>query len=257
MTLQTYAIWDRDTEPMPEARVVVCIPRRGATPVEQTVAVAEALVRGMWFVVPDAWNIRGPLHPRVIPALYAERQDGISGLLNLDAVRAEHRALVLCPSEPLDVGVSLAIGRSGRRDNPLIGIVVIVPPPKSNIDTSTGLRPAVRGGECTICLHEKPMHEATCARVVEPWPLHPAWVRSIVGQCRSVGVPVAFAGWGEWMPHNQGSPDAIATLPSDARISEVVRRDGDMHWIKVGAISAGRLLDGAEVIDVPEWLGST
>jgi protein gp37 len=63
-------------------------------------------------------------------------------------------------------------------------------------------------------------------------PLHPDWVKSLVGQCRAARVPFFFKSWGEWSPFTP-------------KFSFQQYKFGDgllMH--RVGHKAAGRLLDG-------------
>lgn len=68
-------------------------------------------------------------------------------------------------------------------------------------------------------------------------PMHPDWVRSILGQCKAAGIPFFFKQWGEWLASPQVQPRDIT---------------GDTTcMIRVGKKTAGRLLDGREWSEYP------
>ena len=92
-------------------------------------------------------------------------------------------------------------------------------------------------------------------------PMHPAWVRSLRGQCRAAGVPFFFKQWGEWQ---------IASVENGHHDSDMARNTahwvdqaGQMHkpssigldnpiaMVKVGKKAAGRVLDDRELNEVP------
>lgn len=72
-------------------------------------------------------------------------------------------------------------------------------------------------------------------------PMHPDWVRSIVGQCQSADVPFFFKQWGEWYPDRRG-------IYAGARSAIF----GDTVAHRVGKRAAGRLLDGREWNEFPQ-----
>lgn len=112
-------------------------------------------------------------------------------------------------------------------------------------------------------------------------PMHPAWVRSILGQCLDAGTAFFFKQWGGWKPISQmrdGESDDLYH-PAPLRHPEAIRRckvantvlhaDGSRHddpadraafaagsgammMFEVGKAKAGRLLDGCEHNGMPE-----
>lgn len=194
----TIDIWDWEREPHPpSARVVVCRPGTlnllgGALEAARHIVESKKAHPGQTFVIPDSWTGYEHPMPGIVPALYAERQSDLDGVGALLAVQAERRAIVLCPREAMvleEHGAGpwcLDVDTRARID-----LVVIIPPPEARA--------------CGRCAGDgRVMHPITdrnsdgmmvdCAACngsgrIEPWPLHPAWIRGIVEQCRSAGVP--------------------------------------------------------------------
>ncbi len=96
-------------------------------------------------------------------------------------------------------------------------------------------------------------------------PMHPDWVRDLRGQCALAGVAFHFKQWGEFVSGDQAacslndcyekartggwvSPDGSYTLGE----SSVPSFAGSQHVFKVGAASAGRVLDGVTHDAFPE-----
>jgi len=75
-------------------------------------------------------------------------------------------------------------------------------------------------------------------------PTDPKWVRSMLEQCRSAGVPFHFKQWGEWSPDG----DVVAENPGVV----VYYTDGmSVPMYRVGKKSAGRMLDGVMYNEFP------
>ncbi len=76
-------------------------------------AMETARAAGRHVIVPDTeavwWlaSSQEPMPERLTPALYVERQSDLAGAAALLAVKAERRALVISPREPIDLGVDL------------------------------------------------------------------------------------------------------------------------------------------------------
>lgn len=81
-------------------------------------------------------------------------------------------------------------------------------------------------------------------------PMHPDWARSLRDQCAAAGVPFFFKQWGECCYPEQmtsavyQSIDAAENLSGHGQYNE--------PW-RIGAKRAGRLLDGREHIEYPEF----
>lgn len=75
-------------------------------------------------------------------------------------------------------------------------------------------------------------------------PMHPDWVRQIVADCQGAGVPVMFKQWGEWLALGQ-DPEGFDVTDNGTTV------DG-LPVYRVGKRNAGRLIDGAEVMEWPK-----
>lgn len=258
MKPDTFAIWDWEREPQPpSARVVVCtfgdeefcrLPADRRREIQRLVVDEPA---GRVFVSPHRPDALYPGHPypaHIIPALYAERQADLAGVRALLAVQAERRTIVLCPREAMDLREHLPQlhwndPRLGLRTRPdawgAVDLVVVIPPPETECVTCRGLG--------------HPSEDCNGRGRIEPWPLHPAWVRGIVEQCRTAGVPAVFLGWGRWLPWSQRPMDMVLTRDMLIHNGAAVDIGGEYAW-PVGEERSGRLLGGVEVMDLPEWL---
>jgi protein gp37 len=74
-------------------------------------------------------------------------------------------------------------------------------------------------------------------------PLHPDWVRSVKDQCQEAGVPFFFKQWGEW-----GVMESI-----EAPIRKSIAYDPGTGTCRYGKQYTGRLLDGREWSELPQW----
>ena len=81
-------------------------------------------------------------------------------------------------------------------------------------------------------------------------PMHDKWVRALRYQCEESSVPFFFKQWGEWIPVNQLSLDALAAARARGVKSHVFE-DGS-EALRVGKPAAGRTLDGATHDGHPE-----
>jgi hypothetical protein len=272
--MTTYELWDpREAETPPDADVVVLPAFRSVPPERDGDAlVAKFFVAGLYqrcvrFVLPFVspldfvdwraeWCRRtmAPWPSNVVPALYAETQASLdAGICDLDdetcVGRNERRALVLCPRQEIDLVSDQAVCKLMAW---AIDLVLVVPP-TSLVDYSETSRPAVRGGECAVCLHAPPLHEPSCPVVVHgAWPMHPAWVQKIVEQSREAEVPVAFLGWGDWCPVSDVAPP----VPSGTEEGSVRRGPDDCLPIltyRLGREKSGRTLNDAPVADELRW----
>jgi protein gp37 len=109
-------------------------------------------------------------------------------------------------------------------------------------------------------------------------PMHPDWARSLRDQCKSAGVAFFFKQWGEWLPalvhsgglatswsaandqkfgkdfkmlgrvYSEGNP-----LFDDRKFDSLQMQDDCTMMIRVGKKAAGRLLDGVEHNEYPEY----
>lgn len=223
------AVWDWEREPVPDARVVVCRPGLFDNPDDRLLSEVRANAFSVHKTYKRDWVIgalRGPIladHVDIlwmrmlIPALYAERQVDLTRLPDLFAVKAERRALVLCPREAIDLEGVLHIGcRSCSEDGhqPFtqdrchscdgdgyhvpIDLVVIIPPPEARLCAECGgagsRKPTCDASGCEDGGGEHHCFVKACAECrgcgfIGPWPVHPAWVRGIVEQCRAAGAP--------------------------------------------------------------------
>ena len=76
-------------------------------------------------------------------------------------------------------------------------------------------------------------------------PMHPDWVRSIRDECRAVGLPFFFKGWGEWAPNclcDSKLPHRIIDRPQPGKMGCMFR---------CGKKAAGRLFEGREWNEFP------
>jgi len=202
------------------------------------------LGKGRAFVLPGPdwhpWKGGASFANGSIPALHVTTQPRAADIAALLAVMSERRALVCSPREALDL-TAADLWEPSEQDiaQPLIDLIDIL---------------IIAGFDD---------------------PLHPEHVRSLVEQGRAAGVPVIFAGWGRWLPQDQGSgpfqPTKYVFLNRDGRICTTgdSLRGGD-GWVGVGRVDegysghvvdnriikgAGALLDGQPVCDWPAWLG--
>ena len=70
-------------------------------------------------------------------------------------------------------------------------------------------------------------------------PIHPAWVRSLQGQCKEADIPFMFKQWGEWHPNHH----SISRPDLNYEQKDLLFKDG-MAMCRVGKKKAGRELDG-------------
>lgn len=168
--------------------------------------------------------------PQIIPALHVTRQADLARLPALREVRAERWALVVTPGEAIDLVAGGALGCDCPDDERCWGICAFyrswpLGVAKRRIDAVF-----IVGGDA---------------------PVHPDWVRTIVKQCRAVGVPIVFLGWGAYLPESQS-----ANIVSIAeRVTLHTEQAPGILWWCVGAERSGALLDGKPVEDVPAWVG--
>ncbi len=84
-------------------------------------------------------------------------------------------------------------------------------------------------------------------------PMHPDWARSLRDQCQAAGVPFFFKQWGEW-----GISYIGENVERSRRVFlRTVTQAGnlvDTGMVKVGKKKAGRLLDGREWNQFPEFV---
>lgn len=79
-------------------------------------------------------------------------------------------------------------------------------------------------------------------------PVHPNWVRGLRDQCQMFGTPFFFKGWGEWAPSCE-----LGAMSSELRrYSNHFWEDGEVSYA-VGRKLSGRLLDGREWLEFPEF----
>lgn len=64
-------------------------------------------------------------------------------------------------------------------------------------------------------------------------PSDPAWFRSLLSQCRELGIPFHFKQWGEWAPATHHSPKGKAHCS-----------DYSVELVRLGKRESGRKLDG-------------
>lgn len=88
-------------------------------------------------------------------------------------------------------------------------------------------------------------------------PSHPDWFRSLRDQCARVGVPFHFKQWGEWCEYSgQQRMQGSQAMTADGRCKVCTEAFdpvvGDSMVVRVGKVTAGRLLDGRTHDGVPE-----
>lgn len=84
-------------------------------------------------------------------------------------------------------------------------------------------------------------------------PMHPAWVRSICGQCAAAGVAFFFKQWGDWHPWGEALADRTKNYLSFGKDPARYRiLDDEAIVARVGKKAAGRILDGVEHNGMPE-----
>lgn len=81
-------------------------------------------------------------------------------------------------------------------------------------------------------------------------PVHPDWVRSLRDQCIAANVPFFFKSWGKFCYPDQMPDDTYRKV--DAAHNLAGHGDYDKPW-RVGKKAAGRLLDGEEWNEVPNY----
>jgi hypothetical protein len=248
------AYWDWTTgAAVPDARIVVCAPgtyTKHLLDVYGRHQASDESGNARPYVVPFLWSTETPPY-WFIPAIHVTHQADLARLPDLLAVKAERRALVLTPGETIDL---VAVGALGC---------------------------GCPGGHMDLC-HGGCAYAANSKRRIDvvfivggDAPVHPDWVRTIVEQCRAVGVPVVFLGWGSWLPQSQGSgpfrPTSYVFLNRDGRLDKTGHSIvTNMGWVGVGRVDgehsghvvdnriirgAGALLDGKPIEDVPTWVG--
>lgn len=261
--------WDRG-EPVPDARLVVCAPGLRESPRASDGAARREVwaLPSQWFIVPGDWE-RSDCPPRwIIPALHIRTQADLARLPDLLAVQAERRALVLSPKE--EIGLSLVLRREVRKhvecshddQCPMCTGEICA------LDGAGGCGwgPHREGYPCEHSVDERHL-EVRSGSAIDlviiigfDEPLHPEHVRSAVEQCRAAGVPVVFAGWGEWVPTEVVDPtttdDVMERLIGEVGWMVPVRYVGDRWHARVGAARSGALLDGEPVADLLEWVSA-
>jgi protein gp37 len=81
-------------------------------------------------------------------------------------------------------------------------------------------------------------------------PVHPDWVRSLRDQCIAANVPFFFKSWGKFCYPDQMPDDTYRKV--DAAHNLAGHGDYDKPW-RVGKKAAGRILDGREWNEVPNY----
>jgi protein gp37 len=91
-------------------------------------------------------------------------------------------------------------------------------------------------------------------------PMHPAWARGLLAQCREAGVPFFFKQWGDWgdIPYRLMAEKCVAVTPDGKKYSPSAAAfngeglpAGAAVRCLVGKKAAGRLLDGREWREFP------
>jgi len=89
-------------------------------------------------------------------------------------------------------------------------------------------------------------------------PMNPEWARSLRDQCQAAGVPFFFKQWGEW-GESPVKSDTAAESWSVGLQPKRPRSEQAYHWpdgtvsYRVGKKQAGRLLDGREHSEFPQF----
>ena len=75
-------------------------------------------------------------------------------------------------------------------------------------------------------------------------PMHPDWVRSLLNQCQSFGVPFHFKQWGQWVPAE------LVDGAIKVKLMEFTN-DRSIEMVRLGKKLAGRTLEGTTWNEVP------
>lgn len=75
-------------------------------------------------------------------------------------------------------------------------------------------------------------------------PVHPDWVRSLLGQCQAAGVPFFFKGWGEWFPVGEKLAGEFKPIGKGDALKRLHLWPDRELSMRTGRKAAGRLLDG-------------
>lgn len=288
--MRPVAVWNWQSEPVPDARVVIASPGltvgRAAQVERSRKLVNDASSNGVRFIIPaaDPGQFNGLLLPwRAMPALHIQRQSDLAGLDALFAVKAERRALVVSPLESIDVSAWLGYAEhSGRWIGPC--------------GCEAERDPWTRCDDCEARGWSPPQCQGIDLIIICGFesPLNPSHVRSVVEQCRAAGAPCIFAGWGAYLPDGPSNPIEIDGYSkrhrawlnancegpkpihegregiwwTDGTITDWGAMDSDGEYVstwtgwsdsqtfyRVGAARSGALLDGVEVCEMPDWLG--
>jgi protein gp37 len=97
-------------------------------------------------------------------------------------------------------------------------------------------------------------------------PMHPAWARALRNQCREADIPFFFKQWGNWRPYETGDGNLyrlgtfndgkfLPAFKSGEFVQDVMGVTDGTMMSKVGKKAAGRLLDGTEWNQMPEFDG--
>jgi hypothetical protein len=244
------AYWDWTAGAMvPDARIVVC-----ATSSEPgRIMPVLPWSNGRKFVHCREWT--GSERPADvwIPGLHVTGQSEVElkAMAPFFKVKTGRRALLCSPREPIDLRWALRtdVARYNAREDferhGRWGDCVACP----LVDGRQDPRACEFTAECDHQLTNEWVDVVFIVGLDKP--MAPAWVRSIVEQCRKAGVPVVFIGWGAYLPESQS-----ANIVSIAeRVTLHVEQAPGVLWWCVGAERSGALLDGHPIEDVPAWLG--
>lgn len=82
-------------------------------------------------------------------------------------------------------------------------------------------------------------------------PTHPQWVKILRDECVADQIAFFFKQWGDWLPLKQG----VAYLHGFHEARQLSNGPGPTGWpvYRVGKAKAGRLLDGREWNELPEF----